>query len=41
MYAIPSSPSDLKLVDLVIDNIVDLGIEPGGETLLAGELIDG
>jgi len=31
----------LELVDLLVDEVVDLGVQAGGETLLAGELVEG
>ena len=34
------SAIDLELVDLVVDKVVDLGVETGGETFLGGELVE-
>jgi hypothetical protein len=33
--------SYLELVDLIVDEVVHLGVETSWETLLGGELIDG
>jgi hypothetical protein len=34
------SAIDLELVDLVVDKVVDLGVETGGESFLGGELVE-
>jgi hypothetical protein len=33
--------SPLELVDLIVDQVVHLGVETGGQALLRGELING
>jgi hypothetical protein len=36
-----SAYKSLQLVDLVVDYIVDFGVESGWQALLAGNLVDG